>query len=230
MSFSGFPPGKTHLTPVPAVFFSELLPEIDDLAELKITLYAIWALDRQEGSPRFMLLDDFLEDANFLASLGAEPENQKADLLKGLESAVCRGTFLRGEMAVGQPIFFLNSERGRAALSGMQKGVWIPQVHAASAAGLVAERPNIFRLYEENIGPLTPLIADDLRAAEQEYSPSWIEEAMHLAVQNNARSWRYIQSILHRWKDKGKHEIHRQDSSEDRRGYIQGELSDLIEH
>ena len=58
------------------------------------------------------------------------------------------------------------------------------------------DKPNIYRLYEENIGPLTPLIAEDLRAARSEYPEPWIEEAFHLAVQRNARSWRYIDTIL----------------------------------
>jgi len=36
------------------------------------------------------------------------------------------------------------------------------------------ERPNIFKLYEENIGPLTPLIADALKDAEKTYPPEWV--------------------------------------------------------
>ncbi len=57
--FSGFPEGKQRLTPVPNLFFSELLPAIDDLAELKVTLYAFWALNQQDGPVRFMRLDRF---------------------------------------------------------------------------------------------------------------------------------------------------------------------------
>jgi hypothetical protein len=45
------------------------------------------------------------------------------------------------------------------------------------------ERPNLYRLYEENIGPLTPLVADALRDAENTYAIEWIEEAIRIAVQ-----------------------------------------------
>ena len=45
--FAGFPDGRLRFTPVPDVFFSELLPLIDDLAELKVTLHCLWRLHRQ---------------------------------------------------------------------------------------------------------------------------------------------------------------------------------------
>jgi len=58
------------------------------------------------------------------------------------------------------------------------------------------DRPNIFILYEQNIGLLTPPIADELRQAEQTYPAGWIEEAFREAVSLNKRSWRYIRAIL----------------------------------
>ena len=46
--FAGFPDGKLRLTAVPNLFFSDLLPIIDHLAELKVTLSAFWALTQKE--------------------------------------------------------------------------------------------------------------------------------------------------------------------------------------
>ena len=43
--FPGFPDGKLKLTQIPNLFFSDLLPIIDDLGELKVKLYAFWALE-----------------------------------------------------------------------------------------------------------------------------------------------------------------------------------------
>ena len=40
--------------------------------------------------------------------------------------------------------------------------------------------------------------------AEQEYPEAWILEAISLAVQNNKQNWRYCETILKRWKNKGK--------------------------
>jgi DnaD/phage-associated family protein len=85
------------------------------------------------------------------------------------------------------------------------------------------EKSNIFHLYEENIGPLTPLIAEDLKAAEQEYPESWIEEAFHLAVQRNARSWRYIDAVLKRWKMEGRDGRDQSGDRQDRLRYTEWE-------
>src|SRR5574337_591653 len=71
---------------------------------------------------------------------------------------------------------------------------------------LETERPNIFALYEQNIGMLPPLLAEELREAAETYPPEWIEEAFRLAVQQNKRRWSYIRAILKRWHSDGKGE------------------------
>jgi DnaD/phage-associated family protein len=71
------------------------------------------------------------------------------------------------------------------------------------------ERPNLFRLYEQNIGPLTPLLADRMIHAMEEYPTDWIEEAIEESVAYNRRSWRYIQRILEQWMTQGRTERER---------------------
>jgi len=93
------------------------------------------------------------------------------------------------------------------------------------------ERPNIFALYEQNIGLLQPLIAEELREAEKTYPAAWIEEAFKIAVERNARNWRYIKAILERWTREGKDDgAPKRGSKEDRYRYIKGEYADYIEH
>ncbi len=95
----------------------------------------------------------------------------------------------------------------------------------------IQETPNIFRLYEEHIGPLTPMIAEALGDAEDTYPPIWIEEAVRIAVENNKRSWRYVEAILERWQQEGRDE--RKDkryAEKNGREYTEGKYSDFIEH
>src|SRR6185312_575231 len=66
------------------------------------------------------------------------------------------------------------------------------------------ERPNIFVLYEQNIGLLSPLIADELKDAADQYPAEWIEAAFREAVQHNKRKWSYIRAILRRWETEGR--------------------------
>jgi len=63
---------------------------------------------------------------------------------------------------------------------------------------------NIFELYEQNIGLLSPLIAEELKEAEQRYPGEWIEGAFREAVARNVRNWRYIARILERWESQGR--------------------------
>lgn len=67
-------------------------------------------------------------------------------------------------------------------------------------------RPTIFALYEQNIGLLTPMLAEELREAEAAYPPAWIEDAIRRAVAHNARRWTYVRAILERWASEGRDE------------------------
>lgn len=228
MTFSGFKDGKTSFTSIPEQFFSELLPQIEDLNELKISLYAFWFLGRLEGTVRYLTRADCLNDPLFMAGLG-KGESAVAELDRGLALAVERGTLLK----LDQPdsaIFFLNTARSRAAIRSAQQGQWAPDDQHRQPPVLHEEKPNIFRLYELHIGPLTPLIADSLKEAEVEYPPEWIEDAFKIAVENNVRRWRYIAAILKSWQQEGRDDQNRRDPEEDRRRYVEGKFAAYIKH
>src|SRR5512136_794892 len=90
--FEGFPTGELNFTSVPDLFFSELLPAIDDLAELKVVLHVIWLRQRQARqvvTRAELAADETL--ARGLAALGGDPEPALVD---GLARAVARGTLL----------------------------------------------------------------------------------------------------------------------------------------
>ena len=223
-TFSGFPPGKIHNVNVPEPVFTDLIPLIDDLAELKLTLHALWRLLRQRSRIRYLSHADLASDDVLRTSLGGAP----GDVLRqALARAVERGTLLQVEAAAGdasEPLYFANTPKGRAAVEAIARGEWPDELESAG-------RPNIYSLYEQNIGMLTPLIADELRQAEQDYSAEWIEEAFREAVTQNIRKWSYVRAILEQWRVEGRRdETSRRPREADRRRYIEGEYSDYIEH
>jgi DnaD/phage-associated family protein len=188
--FTGFTDQETF-TKLPDSFFRSVLPDVDDAEELKVTLYALWRLEHMEARVRYLRLEDF-------CACLAEPA-------AAVEKAVQRGTLLQAAPLEegtrdAAALYFLNTPRGRAAAQGYREGRWNP---ATTSSMPPAEVPNIFRLYEENIGPLTPLLADALKEAEKTYPPEWIGEAVEISVKYNKRSWHYIESILKRWKEEG---------------------------
>ena len=220
--FQGFTDSETF-TQIPDSFFRHLLTEIDDRDELKVTLYALWRVGNMEGRVRFLREQDFVP---CLPDPGPALEKavQRGSLLEALPSATSPG-ILNNAAA----IYFLNSPRGRAAAEAFAKGQWQPDEKISASPP--PERPSIFKLYEENIGPLTPLIADALKDSEQTYPPEWVAEALEIAVKNNKRSWKYVEVILRRWKEEGHAKKQdRRDPQEDGRRYTEGEFADFIEH
>lgn len=184
-TFAGFTSEETF-TPLPDTFFRRLLAEIDDLDELKVTLYALWRIQNMQGAARFLREGDF-------RPCGAQ------DIRHGLELAVSRGTLLRVEHEA-EGFYFLNSPRGRLAAEALRAGKW----HPSSSTPPPPPPINLFRLYEDNIGPLTPILADAIQDAEQTYSTAWVSEAITLAAKRNKRNWKYIESILKHWEAEGR--------------------------
>jgi DnaD/phage-associated family protein len=228
-SFHGFRDEKTGHISLPLAFFTDLLPGIDDLAELKLTLYVFWRLERVEGSFRYLRKADIAADARFMQGLAAEPEIAQACLDNALLRAIQRGTMLEAAVQLGarqEVLCFLNSPKGRAAVKAIEAGEWRTTGDVQMPVELTGEPPNIFGLYEAHIGPLTPMIADTLREAEDTYPPQWIEEAIRIAVEYNKRSWRYVAAILERWQEEGRHEQTGRDSEKDRRRYADWEKRD----
>ncbi|NJC95954.1 MAG: hypothetical protein C3F07_21305 [Anaerolineales bacterium] len=215
--FKGFTDSETF-TQLPDGFIHRLLNEIKDADELKVTLYFLWRAEHMDGPFRALSRMDF-----DVKELGLSAD----EIAHGLEKAVKRGSMLRiqREKTV---YFLLNSPRGRAGVQAIESGKWNPETDGAIAP---SEHPNVFKLYEENIGPLTPLIADALKDAEETYQAEWIVDAIELAVKNNKRNWKYCEAILKRWKEEGRAEKQdRRDAEKDRRKYVEGKYSDFIEH
>ncbi len=215
-TFRGFTDSETF-TQLPDSFF-QLLKEIEDVDELKVTLHLLWRVEHMDSPFRALSEDDFDEKE---LGLGVE------EIKSGLKKAVKRGSMLKvkKEAAV---YFLLNSPRGRAAVRAIESGKWNPE---DKGFALPVERPNVFRLYEENIGPLTPMIADTLKDAEETYEADWIVDALEVAVKNNKRNWKYIEAILKRWKEEGRGEKQSgRNAEKDRRKYVEGKYSDFIEH
>ena len=206
--FKGFTDSETF-TQIPNSFFRELLKEIDDLAEMKVTLYLLWRISHMESSFRCLSQIDIAEDKPFMDGISSD------ELDSGLKKAVQRGSLLQVDRPEGI-FYFLNSPRGRINAEAMKIGGWDVSEHPTSASPV--ERPNIYILYEQNIGPLTPLIADALKEAEAEYPPEWVEEALDEAVRRNKRNWKYVEAILRGWKEEGRGKKQNRRNAEELRG------------
>jgi DnaD/phage-associated family protein len=208
--FPGFP-DRMELIPVPGAIFGTLLREIDDLAELKTLLHVLRLLHAQPRAPRFVRRANLLADAALLDALAGAGRNPEEIVSAALRMSVERGTLLAVAVADGatQDIcYLLNTHANERIVQQVLAGARTlgdlgpsPTPHEPSLAG---ERPGIYELYEQNIGLLTPLLAEELRDAIATYPAAWIEDAFREAVGQNKRNWRYVRRILDNWASRGR--------------------------
>ena len=199
--------GETGFISLPDSFFTQAVPKIQDLAELKVVLYVAYLILRKPDHTHFVTYKELkAESCRLSAELGEET------LRQALDSAVEHGTLLHSTLNI----------------NGMPEDVY--SLAAPMYRGRQPPTINVFALYEQNIGMITPMIAEELKEAERLYPPQWIEEAFKEAVTLNKRSWRYIARILERWasegKDSGEYKRHTKAYGPDK--YVKGKYGHFV--
>ena len=156
-------------------------------------------------------------------------------LRHALEMATKRGTILHivlDRNGEGEDIYFLNTESDRQTIAKIQSGeLRLPGLKAERQSYIEAEeQPDIFTLYEQNIGMLTPMIAEELKEAEKLYPKAWIRDAIKEATEQSIRKWSYISAILERWSTEGRGDgTYRRDSKKtDPDKYIKGKYGHVV--
>lgn len=222
--FSGIPAGSLKMTAIPNVIFSELLPLMDDAAQIQVTLHIFYLLSQKKGSPRYVTLEELRGDMTLMQGLDFKKDN----LTRGLQKAVACGALLMAE-ADGAAWYFFNTPESVRVLEKLASG----ELKLAADVRVVPDEPqplpNIYKLYEQYIGALSPIIVDELKEAETEYPPEIIMDAFRSAAENNKRSWRYVNKILLDWTRSNKHEKTSRTSTRKRRPVITGKLANLTE-
>ncbi len=206
--FAGFD-GKDSLVRIPEKFFTELLPRLQDMAEIKVVLEIfrlVSLIDRvSESKPRYVTEAELRDDKKFLAGLGKSSRDGERKLSAALEKAVEHGILLAVPVEIdgkADTWYFLNTPKGRRAKEIVEEEG--PEAILRWEHRDGEGHRNIFELYEENIGLLQPLLVEELKEAAEEYPAEWIEEAFRIAAENNVRRWSYIRAILERWRLEGK--------------------------
>ncbi|MDD4876371.1 MAG: DnaD domain protein, partial [Dehalococcoidales bacterium] len=217
------------------IFLSTLLPEINDIVELKITLHIFCAIYQKRSYPRFVTFRELLNNTNLMNSIKEAAESPDIKLRRALEMATKRGTVLHlvlDKNGMLNDLYFLNNNSGKQIMTKIRSGELILnglKTDKQAAVEPIEDSPDIFTIYEQNIGMLTPMIAEELREAEKLYPINWIKDAIKEAVTLNKRNWRYIARILENWTTEGRSNgTHRQDSKTDPDKYIKGKYGHMV--
>ena len=202
----------TEVIPIPASILTDLVPRITSIEEIQVSLAVIRLLDVAGGFSEPLAEKTIVRDRTLRLALRVEgsPRAPDARISKGLDLALARGTLVRLVSAEARKraiFYYLNTPENRSSIRLMETGQ-LPAPRTlwpdANPPSITIDRPNAFRLYEQNIGTLTPLIADQISRAIEEYPDDWIEDALAEAVTYNRRSWRYVTRILENWQVYGR--------------------------
>ncbi len=212
-AFQGFLT-PTQATPVPEAFFAEILPRLTSAEEIKLFLVALRRIRGRKGAIRFVTAREMAnapELGELADAVAAEPtlddRNSGEAVPLIMADFVRAGVFLEVELADGDTAYFVNDSEGRRAAERVRAGdaELSPKRLRAHAEEPPSQPGEIFRLYEDTIGPIPGAgIAQELSETEQEYPATWIREAFQEAAAQNARRWAYVRSILRNWRDRGR--------------------------
>ena len=155
------------------------------------------------------------------------------ELKKALQLAMKRKTIIGLATESGE-IYLLNTAADRQAAEKIKDGeIKIAGIKTATAEPVNMQEPvNIFAIYEENIGMLTPMIAEELKDAMKLYPENWIADAIKEAVKQNIRKLSYITAVLERWAKEGRSDgTYKRDSKkDDPEKYTRGEFGRYVRH
>lgn len=200
---------KTGSVSLPDSFFTQVMPKIQNLVELKAVLYVAYIILRKQP-PRTHRSGASVTCSELKTEIPRLlPDLSQEALRQALDSAVEHGALSRSTSNINEVL----------------EDVYSMTIDSGETPAV-----NIFALYEQNIGIITPMIAEELKEAERVYPPQWIEEAFREAVALNKRSWRYIARILERWasegKDSGEHKRDIEKGGPDK--YVKGKYGHLV--
>lgn len=205
-----FGAAPTEISILPRSFIERVIREVRDLAELKVIL--LIATAQLEGQPFYAAPEEWVRQHpslhRGLHPVGTDSSADEA-IERGIERAVAHGLLVR--------ILVRHPQTGAATnwllLGTTQAHQYVHQLAyhtvpwptpTSSPALVEPVRPSVFQLYEQNIGPLTPLLAEKIAEALEEYPVEWVQDAIEEAVSYGKRHWRYIQRILERWAAEGR--------------------------
>lgn len=225
--FGGFA-GIGRATAIPNAFFAGALPAMREPGDLLAFLWTARLVQEQRGEARFVTADQVWAAPGAADSFERLADG-RASLERGLAACAELGVLLALGLAVGgerEIVYFVNNPASRRAVARARAGELELRPGAFAREAPRERAPDIFLLYEEHIGTITPMVGERLLAAAERFPAYQIEAAFRAAAERNVRNWRYVERILERWAEEGHaHEASGPDPAERRQGYFRDDGS-----
>ena len=201
IKFEGFRTGSKAVA-IPVEFFNELMPTLNNGIEIRVVLHVIYMIFRKSGRIRAVSFEELINETSLRSALSED--TYRIQIKEALDRGVQVGALLECHLDKGDFLYFLNNESGRRQYQQIQMRALSFSKESQIGTSINLNKTTPIIVYEQEIGTITPAIAEAIREAEDTYSTEWIIEALNLASTNNARSWRYVDAILKRWNREGR--------------------------
>jgi len=225
-AFAGFP-GIARGTAIPNLFFETVLPGITSSDALLAFLWVARIAQDQDNEAHCATQEDIWARSAARRSFETLGTGRPG-LAEGLSECVGNGSLLSLRLDGAQEVeaFFVNNPRSRRVIARARAGQLVIRPGVVVVDPPAASPPGIFRLYEEQIGTITPMVAERLLEIADTYSPDWIADAFRESALRSVRNLRYVERILETWAQEGRaNEGTAPDSLADRkRKYVDGRL------
>jgi hypothetical protein len=186
-------------------FFSEVLPTITNILELKTSLIILNEIGIQQRDDQFLSYSGVTKLEQLLLLEMGENQTlvQLVDLT--LKKLTQLGVIFSRLSEVGpadpEEIYFLDDLEGHTLSENLKFGIASPNITVDNPK----RGATIFDLYENVIGVIPGAqIAQELMEAEKTYPAEWLEDAFDEAVVQDVRRWAYIRAILASWSNGGR--------------------------
>lgn len=222
--FEGFP-GIGKATAIPNTFFSAVLPAMREPGDVLAFLWVARLVQEQQGDARFVTAEQIWALSDVASTFEALSEGRES-LEQGLAACVELGALLALDLAGSgrqETVYFVNNPASRRAVARARGGDLELRPGAIAYEPPPARRPNIFHLYEEHVGTITPLVAERLLVAAEQYPQHLVESAFREAAERNVRNWKYIERMLQTWSEGNQHHEATGQSLADRRRRYAGD-------
>ena len=210
MTFEGFVPGA-RVVSVPAQFFTEVVPALDDLPDIVVTLFTMHAISVGRGRHHCARLSDLAASDALRTALMAHGGDDV--IVHAFRRAIVHGVLLAVETDDSDALIFVNDEPGRRAYARVQAGHLpdmprrsrLPHTGALPPNALDIDAPAF--VYEHEIGLLSPAVTSAIDDACARYPEAWVTDAIREAALHNARSWAYVSGVLRGWERDGRNGV-----------------------
>ena len=194
----------TCRNPIEVAFLQAKTLAGEKLIEILDLLASLEAIDAQLWTEKMIFSQNFVNNVSHVYKNRRQPVPTRPIITTPNNSATLQDSAIT---TPDNPITTTDNTHSRVEQSRVDKSrlttTAVRVENSENQKDTTVEFSTIVNCYEQNIGLLTPSIAESLKDISAQYPPDWFPLAVKEACKANVRRLSYVTAILERWKVEG---------------------------